>query len=806
MSGESCPPTLSNLNFVTHSPSKLAAFLLLAVIACSSHCIAADDSRLADRADHAKQFVQQNCLDCHANDDPSGGLDLEKLEFSADSFSADEFDSRVWELMLRRIDSRQMPPPDAARPSEEAYQKATGALSELLDERAKTFPRPGRTDSLRRLTRTEYKNAIRDLLELSIDVVSMLPPDESAHGFDNITVGELSPMLMNRYLSAAQAIARSSLGRVTQGPIGVNIRVPADRTQSSHVEGLPLGTRGGTVFEHHFAADGQYEIELKLTRDRDEMVEGLTEPHNIDILIDDERVHQFTVNPPPGKKDFTHVDSHLRTRLDVVAGSHIVGVTFPSKGSSLKQTKRQPFDASYNRHRHPRSEPALFQVSIVGPLDVQPVATVDTEKDSRDAESIVRSLATRAYRRPLNDADMLSPMHFFTEGQQEGGFDAGLEMAMTSILVNPNFLFRIETDPAEIQPGHVYAVSDIELASRLSFFLWSSIPDAELLNLASENRLHEPDILAQQVQRMLSDVKSDSLVTNFAAQWLYLRNLASITPDLRLFPDFDDNLREAFRLETEELFRDVMRRDRCVLGLIDSDFTFLNERLARHYGIGHVFGSHFRRVVLPEDSIRGGILRHGSILTVTSYATRTSPTIRGHWVLKNILGTPPPPPPANVPNLQEKSTLAATSVRERLAMHRADPACASCHDLMDPVGFALENFDAVGRWREFDGELDIDSAGTMPDGTLIDGIDALEKGIVARPEMFVTTMTEKLLTFGLGRGVEPDDGPAIRKIVRDASESNYQFSSLITAIVFSEPFTHRTAPDVRTAPDELSSP
>jgi hypothetical protein len=714
-------------------------------------------------------------------------------------------------LSRRRITSRQMPPPDASRPSEDEYRDAESSLGELLDEHARLHPNPGRTDSIRRLTRTEYRNAIHDLLGVPIDVAEYLPPDESSHGFDNITVGELSPMLISRYVSAAQKIARTAVGRAGIAPIGTTIRVPADRTQSSHVAGLPLGTRGGTVFDHYFAADGEYEFELRLTRDRDEKVEGLDRPHSIDILIDDDLRHRFTVKPPPNRGDYTHVDSHLRVRVPIVGGLHRVGVTFPKQRGSLAETKRQPFDASFNRHRHPRNEPALFQVSIVGPFDDDDISmsprrnekvfggSIDLNPDAdaatklAAAKPILASLMRSAYRREVTEDDFVSPVHFFVTGDEVGGFDAGIEDALASILVNPNFLFRVESEPDDAVVGAPYRISDVELASRLSFFLWSSLPDQELISLATSGRLHEPNVLAAQVKRMLADDRADSLTTNFAAQWLYLRNLESITPDLRLFPDFDDNLRHAMRGETETLFRTIVQQNDRVLRLIDTDVTYLNERLAVHYGISGVFGSHFRPVRLRRDSHRGGILRHASILTVTSYATRTSPTIRGHWILKNVLGTPPPPPPPNVPNLKEKSTLAATSVRERLAMHRADPACASCHDLMDPIGFALENFDAVGRWRNFDGDLSIDSAGTMPDGTDIDSVDDLETALLARPEMFVTAMVEKLLTFALGRGITPHDGPAIRRIVRSAAKGDYRFGSLIDAIVRSDLFTHRMA-------------
>lgn len=712
---------------------------------------------------------------------------------------------------MRRIASRQMPPMDAGRPSEDEYATAQSAIGDVLDEQAELHRNPGRTESIRRVTRTEYQNAIRDLLGIPIDASEHLPPDESSHGFDNITVGELSPMLISRYVSAAQKIARAAVGRRGIAPIGTTIRVPADRTQSSHVDGLPIGTRGGTVFDHHFAADGEYEFELRLTRDRDEKVEGLSQPHSIDILIDDDLRHRFTVKPPPKRNDYTHVDSHLRVRVPITGGVHRVGVTFPNKHGSLIETKRQPFDASFNRHRHPRNEPAIFQVSIVGPFEGEPSDMESTRnekvygretdfdplsdpgKQLAAARPILESLMRRAYRREVTDDDFVSPVHFFVTGSESGGFDAGIEDALASILVNPNFLFRIESEPEDAIAGQPYRVSDDDLASRLSFFLWSSLPDEELISLASADRLHDPEVLSEQVTRMLADDRADSLTTNFAAQWLYLRNLDSITPDLRLFPDFDDNLRLAMRGETEAMFRAMVGNNDSVLRLIDSDVTYLNERLARHYGIGGVFGSHFRPVDVSGDSHRGGILRHASILTVTSYATRTSPTIRGHWILKNMFGTPPPPPPPNVPNLKEKSTLVATSVRERLAMHRADPACASCHDLMDPIGFAFENFDAVGRWRVFDGDLPIDSAGTLPDGAEIDSVDHLEAALLARPDLFVTAMTEKLLTFALGRGVTPSDGAAIRRIVRLAGEDEFRIGSIIDAIVHSEPFTHRMA-------------
>ncbi len=785
---------------------------LLVTIAAADRVVAADArsngqldvATIQRHCETIESFVGTYCLDCHSAGDPAAEFDLESFNFSPDQFSQRRFRSEPWEKILRRIHTRQMPPPDAERPSEDEYETAIGALAAALDDRAKAFPRPGRTSAIRRMTRWEYQNAIRDLLAIKVDVTDWLPQDESSHGFDNITVSELSPTLLSRYLTAAQQISRLAVGREGRGPMGRTVRVPADRTQETHVEGLPLGTRGGVLFSHVFPQDGEYEIELRLTRDRDEKVEGLNEPHDIDVLVDRRRVHRFGVKPPPDRQDYTHADTHLTARIQVTAGQHDVGVTFPEKSASLMESKRQPFDARYNRHRHPRITPALFQVSIVGPFDGrvgdtesrQAIFTcrpTEGEDPTTCAENVLRRLMRRAYRRGITEDDLESPLWFFKQGFEEGGFDAGIESALTSVLVNPNFLFRIEQQPRETRRGQPYPIDQFELASRLSYFLWSSTPDETLLDLAERGRLKDNGVLGQQVSRMLGDERSQSLVNNFAAQWLYLRNLDSITPDLRLFPDFDDNLRDAFRRETELMFGDIVENDRSVLDLIRSDHTHLNERLARHYGIPHVFGSHFRRVDLDPASHRGGLLRHGSILTVTSYATRTSPTIRGHWILKNILGTPPPPPPPNVPNLEEKTTLSTTSVRERLAQHRADPACASCHDLMDPVGFALEHFDAVGRWRQWDGTLAIDSQGSLPDGSEIAGVAELEAGILERPEVFVGTLSEKLMTFALGRGIRHDDGPAVRRVVRLAEENDFKFSAVIEGIVTSTPFQMRTA-------------
>jgi hypothetical protein len=707
--------------------------------------------------------------------------------------------------VVRKLVARQMPPDGEVRPSGRRYDAIVSRLAGSLDRAAAEKPEPGRTDTFRRLNRTEYQNAIRDLLALDIDASTLLPNDESSHGFDNVTVGDLSPTLLDRYITAAQKISRLAVGSPGRSPGGDTIRMRPDLTQEEHVEGLPIGTRGGALIPYTFPQDGEYEVQLRLSRDRNEDVEGLREPHELEVLLDRERKASFTVTPPRSPAEHQTADAHLKARVRTTAGPHQLGVTFLKNPSSLMETKRQPYQAHYNAHRHPRITPALYQVTITGPYAPQghgdtpgrrrifvcePKGPGDEEASAR---RILATLMRRAYRRPVVDADFRKPMELYRDARAEGDFDAAIEMALSAVLVSPQFLFRIEADPAGVAPGSVYRIPDIALASRLSFFLWSSIPDDELLDLAERGELGRPEVLERQVRRMLADPRSYSLVSNFADQWLHLRNLESITPDLRLFPDFDDNLRQAFRRETELLFEDVLREDRSVLDLLRSDHTFLNERLAKHYGIPHIYGSQFRRVELGDDGMRGGLLRQGSILTVTSYATRTSPVIRGKWILENILGTPPPPPPANVPALKDNTVSSALSVRERLAEHRANIACAGCHKLMDPVGFSLENFDAVGRWRAIEEGRPIDSTGGLPDGSRFEGVTGLERALLKRPELFVGTMAEKLLTFALGRGVEPFDAPAIRKIVRAAREGDYRFSSLIVGIATSTPFQMRRA-------------
>lgn len=755
-------------------------------------------------------LVEDYCLSCHDEDKKKGGLSLE-------GFAAHEVAKHpeVWEKVVRKLGARQMPPIGKERPDSSAYDAAISSLVRSLDRAAHAKPNPGRTAGIRRLTRTEYQNAIRDLLALDVDAASLLPADEASYGFDNVTVGDLSPTLLDRYVSAAQKISKVAVGRPSRSPGGDTFRIQPDLTQEGHVDGLPIGTRGGAVVRYTFPLDGEYEIQVRLTRDRDEFVEGLSEPHEVEVLLDRERVQLFTVRPPtrePGlaaDRQPTHaqVDQHLKIRLPVSAGPHAVGVTFPKKPSLLPESPRQPYQSRFNSYRHPRLQPAVYSISIVGPYAATGAGDTPSRRrifgsrlvsargnDERAARQILGSLMRRAYRRPVTEADLRGPLALYRQARTDGDFDAGIEMAVSAVLVSPEFLFRVELDPAGIPPNTAYRVTDLELASRLSFFLWSSIPDDELLRLAVAGKLHEPAVLETQVRRMLADARSRALVSNFASQWLHLRNLDSITPDMRLFPDFDDNLRQAFRQETELFFDSILREDRSVLELLSANYTFVNERLAKHYGIPHVYGSRFRRVAPSTDAWRGGLLRHGSILTVTSYATRTSPVLRGKFILDNLLGVPPPPPLPDVPALRDNTVAGGLSVRQRLAEHRRDPTCASCHDLMDPLGLSLEKFDAVGRRRTAEAGTPIDASGGFPDGSRFADVHGLEAALLRRPELFVGTFAEKLMTYALGRGVEHYDAPATRAIVRDARPRDFRMSSIILGIVNSAPFQMRKSP------------
>ena len=792
---------------------------VLVVFAISSAVLAQAPERAPTTAANAASdaphlaLVSEYCVSCHNSRTKTAGLEL-------DTMSARPLDQgwESWEKVVRKLRARQMPPVGARRPEEATYAVALGSLESALDRFADANPNPGRTDTFRRLNRTEYHNAIYDLLALDVDVTEMLPAGSSSYGFDNITVGDLSPTLMERYVTAAEKISRLAVGRAGKAPDATTIRIRPDLTQEKHVAGLPIGTRGGTLVPHTFLADGDYEISLRLTRNRNEHVEGLTEIHDLELLLDGERLHGFTVEPAPIVEEHAanyqpsqdHLDAHLRVRIPVTAGPHTLGVTFPKKPSLLLETARQPYEAHFNSYRHPRVQPAIYEVAIVGPYGATGAGDTPSRRrifecqgeNDACATQILSTLMRRAYRRPVTDEDLARPLELYRAARADRGFDAGIEMGLAAVLVAPEFLFRIEQTPSDAASDSSYQIDDLALASRLSFFLWSSVPDDELLDAAARGDLSEPEILEHQVRRMLSDPRSRNLVSNFASQWLHLRNLDSFLPDMRIFPGFDDNLRQAFRQETELFFDSIMREDRSVLDLLRADYTFLNERLAKHYGIPHVYGSRFRRIAFdngsdngaPSGRTRGGLLRHGSVLAVTSYATRTSPVIRGKWILDNILGIPPPPPPPNVPELAEAETSSQRlSMRDRLSAHRSNPVCASCHKQMDPVGFALENYDAIGRWRTAEAGVPIDASGTLFDGTTFSSATELEAALLRRPELFVNTMIEKLLVFATGRGVEYYDAPAVRRILRDAEAEDYRFSSLVLGVVKSMPFQMRRA-------------
>jgi mono/diheme cytochrome c family protein len=771
--------------------------------------------------------LDRYCVSCHNGRVKAGGLALDALDVSRVTG-----DPASWEKVVRKLRGRMMPPASMPRPDEATYDSLASSLESALDAAAAARPNPGRTDTFRRLSRVEYQNAIRDILGLDVDVASLLPKDDASHGFDNVANGELSPTLLERYLAAAQKVSRAVVGGQLSSPASHVVILPSDLTQEDHLEGLPFGTRGGAIVRHTFPLDGTYEIQMRLSRDRNENVEGLTEPQQVELTLDGQRVQVFGVKPNRNQMGIYYadeaVDKDLKIRVQVTAGPHEVGVVFPRRTFALEETERQPSLAHFNMDRHPRVQIALYSVSIAGPFE--PGALTDTPSrrglfvcrpasaaaegapasanasarsrrsspaiqanEDGCAKRIVSTVARRAFRRAVTDADIEAPLRFYKEARADGSFDDGIEMALRAVLASTEFLFRIERDPRNAAPQTPYRISDVELATRLSFFLWSSVPDDELLDLAIGGTLSRPATLERQVKRMLADARAEALVTNFAGQWLYLRNLAATSPDARTFPDFDDNLRQAFRRETELFVESVMREDRSALDLLRANYTFVNERLAKHYGIPNVYGSRFRRVSLDEHSARGGLLGHGSVLTVTSYANRTSPVLRGKWILENIVGTPPPPPPQNVPPLKETdSDGKLLSMRERMTQHRANAACASCHQLMDPAGLSLENFDAIGRWRiRTESGGDVDASGGLPDGSTFTGMSGLRSALLRKPELFVGTLTEKLMTYALGRGLEYYDAPSVREIVHNARAQDHRFSSLVLGIVSSDPFMMR---------------
>jgi hypothetical protein len=814
--------------------------LLSGAAALAAGCTPSREQLIAEH----RQTIERYCTSCHDDIERTADLSLESLPF--DTVSAHPAE---WEKVVRKLRAGMMPPVGEPRPATEARLELASWLESELDAAAAANPNPGRTEPFHRLNRAEYRNAVRDLLHLDVEVAELLPADEASYGFDNIAgVLKLSPTLLERYLAAADKVSRLAVG--TPSPF-VNIdwfRVPDDRSQEKRLPGLPFGTRGGLAVDYHFPADAEYEIAAELARDLNEGMPLYAEEQTLEIAVDGERLALFTLPAVPllapqaanndpnapaisqivqrfqlnreGRAARNRADADWRVRVPVSAGQHTVTATFLARTAALDEPARLPFERPYPAGVNipeTRTGSYLRAVEISGPYGstgaplrglprvagetasrerifaCRPAADATAAEAEACASEILSTLARRAYRRPVTSDDVAPLLAFYRDGA-EHGFDAGIQLALKRLLVSPEFLFRVEQDPAGAPPGSVYPVSDFTLASRLSFFLWSSIPDDELLAAAERGELRDASVLERQVQRMLADERATAFVENFAGQWLYLRNLDAVVPVQSVFPDFDDTLRQGLKRETELFFGSIVQEDRSALDLLRADYTFVNERVARLYGLPNVKGNHFRRVTLPVDGPRRGLLGHGSILTVTSYPDRTSPVVRGKWILENLLGVPPPPPPADVPELEETSDGGGTlSIRERLAAHRANPTCGSCHALMDPLGFALENFNAIGVWRTIDDTGSaIDASGTLPDGTEFASAADLRAALESS-DLFVTTVAEKLLTYGLGRGVEAYDQPAVRAIVRDAAASDYRFSALITGVVQSPPFQMRRA-------------
>jgi mono/diheme cytochrome c family protein len=767
--------------------------------------------------------LNQYCVTCHNDRLKTSGLSLQALDVARVGDHPE-----VWEQVVRKLRTGSMPPPPARRPDQAGYDHLISWLESSLDRAAEAHPNPGRP-LMHRLNRSEYKNAIRDLLALDVDIASLLPPDDSAFGFDNIAdMLGVSPVLLERYLNAAEEISALAVGDRDISAGSDSFHVRQDLSQDQHIEGLPLGTVGGTLVHYTFPLDGEYVIQAKLFRTNLNAIRGLEYAQQLEITIDGRRVHLAPVGGPAdliltsrNPTDASDViDSRLQVRVPVKAGPRDIGVTFLQKSPAWGTVRLQPylrssadtFDASGRPHLQtvtvmgpyhpagPGDTPSRRRIFVCHPTVAKgfggpgPTSTEGSADELACARTILSRLARLAYRHELTAADLDPLMKFYQAGRHGGTFEMGIQTALQRILATPKFVFRIERDPADAVIGTPYRISDIELASRLSFFLWSSIPDDELLTLASRHELRNSKVLEQQVRRMVRDPKSSALVSNFAGQWLQVRNLRSMAPNANEFPDFDDNLRQAFQHETEMFFESIMREDRSVVDLMTADYTFVNERLAEHYGIPNVHGDQFRRVNLT-DEVRWGLLGKGSILLVTSHADRTSPVVRGKWILENLLGTPPPPPPPDVPALKDdQDGSRPLTLRARMAAHRDNPVCASCHKVMDPIGFTLENFDAVGAYRLSEAGAPVDASGQWVDGTKVDGVVTLRHAIMKRPDVFVRTMTQKLLTYALGRGLEPADMPAVRAIVRDAAGHDYSFSSLVLGVVNSQPFQMRIKP------------
>ena len=776
--------------------------------------------------------VTKYCVTCHNQRLKTAGLSLDTLDISNPSAGAD-----VWERAVRKMRVGMMPPQGAPRPDAGTQTALISYLTGSLDQSAATHPNPGRP-LVHRLNRAEYASAIRDLLALDVDSSTLLPPDDAAYGFDNIADAlTISPVLLERYLTAAGKISSLAVGDPTIGAAGETFRIRQDASQDIHIEGLPVGTVGGILAKTTLPLDGTYDFSIKLFRTNLGVVRGLEYEHQLEYTVDGARVHLSRVG---GEEDFKanlknmtkagdDVDTRAHIRIPLTAGPHVITAAFLERSDALNPLRLQPFVRSSNDTLDTIGHPHLDTFTITGPYDATgPGDTpsrrrifvckpVNVAAEESCARRIVATLARRAYRGNVTDGDLARLHEFYEVGRNQastppqgqgrpeqsrgatssaqGAFEAGIQTALQRILASPKFAFRVEHDPAGLAPGTVYRISDLELASRLSFFLWSTIPDDELLKVAASGTLHTPAVLRQQVRRMLADEKSDALIANFAGQWLYLRNLKSFQPNSNEFPDFDDNLRQAFQKEAQLFFASIMHEDRNVLDLMTADYTFLNERLAKHYRIPGVYGTHFRRVTLTDDA-RKGLLGKGAILMVTSHPDRTSPVVRGKWVLDNLLSAPVPPMPNNVPPLNEDPNRGGKilTMRERMEEHRRNPVCAACHKIMDPIGLSMENFDAVGAWRTRDGGTlgsPNNATGELLDGTKIDGVVTLRQALLKQPELFVGTVAEKLMIYALGRGLAYYDMPEVRKIVHDSASQNYRFSSLVMGVINSTAFQKR---------------
>ena len=780
----------------------------------------------ASSASPHRALLDRYCVTCHNERLLTAGLALDTTDLASVDTGA-----HVWEKVIRKLRSGAMPPPGRPRPAGAGSTALVSYLETELDRAATARPEPGRTETFHRLNRAEYQNAVRNLLDIDVDVAALLPADDAdAHGFDNMAdVLSVSPALLERYMSTARKISRLAVGIAPTVPVVDTYRIPLLLYQDDRLsEDLPFGSRGGIAVRHRFPVDGEYSLKIRLQRTYTDYIRGLGTPQQLDVRVDGTLIKRFTVggeapshakaapasfagNPPlfghPEWEVYVlEADNNLEVTFPVTAGQRVVGISFERKlwePEGALQPRQTGFPLAINERWDGNA--AVASVAIGGPYAVDgPGDTASRRRifichpdrganDAVCAREILSKLARRAYRRPVTEGDVDVLLGFYQDRRSTAGFEAGIQLALQRMLADPEFLFRVERDPEGVAPDTAYDVSGLTLASRLSFFLWSSIPDEELLDAAVRGELRDPAVLEQQVRRMLADPRSRAVVENFVGQWLLLRNITNMTPDPNAFPTFDENLRAAFRQESELFVESIMREDRSVVDLLGADYTFVNERLAEHYGIPGIYGNRFRRVTLGGAQ-RGGLLGHGSLLSLTSYPNRTSPVLRGKWVLENLLGTPPPAPPADVPPLPDRGEGGApATVRELMEQHRANPVCAGCHAPMDPLGFALENFNAIGGWRTTDARSPIDASGVLPNGAEFEGPSGLRTLLVDNPEQFVRTLTEKLLAYALGRGVEYYDYPAVRKITRDAAATDYRWSSIVLGIVESTPFQQRSA-------------